>query len=934
LNFPLSPAPLATYRLQLNAGFSFSHVIDNLPYIASLGISHLYLSPIWQARPGSPHGYDICDASVINEELGGENGYLELSSQCAKYGIGIILDFVSNHMATDTLRNPAWRDTLRNGPSSPYADYFDIDWEPVKPELRSKVLLPILGKQYGEVLGAGELQIAYSGGEFRLRYWEHDLPLNPREWRQFIRYRLDEFCASGSATEEDLKELQSILFQLDHVPAYWEGSPEARENRLRELAVAQQRLVRLLETSAAVKQHIETNLAIFNGRPGDESSFDLLHDVLERQPYRLSYWRTALHEINYRRFFDINELAGLRMESPQVFADTHAKALSLLRAGHAQGLRIDHIDGLYDPTAYLAQLRAELAQDVPAAYIVVEKILSPAEPLAGSWPIDGTTGYEFLNELNHLYVHPQNFAVLLRIYQRFIQRSVHFEQVTYLSKQQIISTSLASELNVLAHELNRISEQNRKYRDFTLDSLQEALREVAAFFPVYRTYIRSTGEMHAFDVEAVNLAIRRAVEHNPALEASIFDFLRECLCPSPRPDDKPGEYERRLRFALKFQQYSGPVQAKGIEDTAFYRYCPLVSLNEVGGEPHRISNALERFHLSNQTRQRRHPLSMIATSTHDTKRSEDARARINVLSEIPGLWRQKLNEWSRLTASAKTGRSRRALPDRNDEYLYYQSLLAIWPEEAETASEDLISRMKAYMSKAIKEAKVHTSWINPSNHYDRAMERFIHQTLAGKTSARFLPSFVPFAKEIAKFGRRNSLSQLALKLAAPGVPDIYQGTEFLDFSLVDPDNRRPVDFAARQHWLDQYGNLSAAAVPENYQKAAMLRAGLQLRRSTPVLFQMGEYLPLRAEGPHSEHVVSFARILGEEAVVVIALRWFALLGDADLANTQILLPESLARRTARNLFTGARQSAQQALQGCLEELPAALLHFDRNSDTL
>ncbi|MDX2269166.1 MAG: malto-oligosyltrehalose synthase [Bryobacter sp.] len=932
---PAPLSPLSTYRLQLTPAFGFAEAESLVPYFAELGISHLYLSPIWRARPGSQHGYDICDAREINPELGGEDGFRRLSHACQAHGMGIVLDFVSNHMCADPGRNPTWRDTLRNGPSSLHADAFDIDWAPVKRELRNKVLLPILGRQYGEVLEAGELKVVYEGGEFCLRYWEHDLPLNPRQARLILRHRWEELQQLSALPAEDLQEYQSILFQLDHVPPYWEVAEDAREDRLRELSVAGQRLARLLKQSPHLAAHLERNLVDMNGRVGEPESFDLLHELLEQQAYRLSYWRTALHEINYRRFFDINELAGLRMENPRVFAEAHAKLFELLRSGLAQGVRLDHIDGLYDPTAYLTQLRAELAAEAPHAYIVVEKILSAREPLAAVWPIDGTTGYDFLNELNHLYVHAANFAVLRRVYQRFLGRAAHFEHIVYEGKQQIISTSLASELNVLAHELNRISEQDRHSRDFTLDSLQEALREVAACFPVYRTYIGSDGEISEADRAAVDEAIRHAIERNPALEASIFEFIRECLCPLPRITDRPSAYERRLRFALKFQQYTGPVQAKGIEDTAFYRYCPLVSLNEVGGEPVASARAVEAFHAANLRRLAHHPLSMLATSTHDTKRSEDARARLNVLSEMPGEWRTRLREWSRLTAPAKTGSGRRALPDRNDEYLFYQNLLAIWPEGETAASGELVERMKAYLSKAIKEAKVHTSWINPSNEYDRAVERFVERALRGKAAPRFLASFVPFAERVAAAGRQNSLSQLTLKLAAPGVPDIYQGTEFFDYSLVDPDNRRPVDFSMRKDWCEGSRQTRVAEGEPGAQKALMLRTGLRMRQASPELFRVGDYVPLVAEGAGADHVVAFARLLAGEGLVAVGLRWFLTWQANEAGSTRLPLPPGLANRTARNLYTGEEIACGEALElSVLRGLAGGLLHFPRTLDTL
>ncbi len=931
------PSIASTYRLQLHAGFPFARVVELLPYFASLGVTHLYLSPIWRARPGSAHGYDICDAETINPELGGEEGFARLSEEARRQGLGLILDFVSNHMCAEALYNQAWRDTLANGPSSPYARYFDIDWEPVKDELRNKVLLPILGKQYGEALEAGELRIEFSGGEFALRYWEHNLPLNPRQCRLLLRHRLEELRRELQDDGGALLEFESILFQLDHLPAYTEIDDAARAERQREIAIAFQRLQRLMEQSPATGAHLQRAMRDFNGEVGRPESFDLLHELLELQAYRLSYWRTAMHEINYRRFFDINELAGLRVEDEVVFEATHRKVFHILRGGQADGLRLDHIDGLHDPAAYLQKMRRELAGGPGEAYIVVEKILSEAEPMNPGWPVDGTTGYEFLNHLNRLYVRPAGMSEIRRTYARFARRHAAFSEVVNASKRQIIATSMASELNVLAHALNRISERERRRRDFTLDSLQEALREVAACFGVYRTYF-SEGAASEADRAAVQTAIAAAIARNPAMESSIFHFIGECLC--PRLEDVGGDedsFARRLRFAMKFQQYSGPVQAKGIEDTAFYRYCPLLSLNEVGGEPSRLDAPLQEFHRDNARRRATHPRSMVTTATHDTKRGEDARARINAISELSGEWARALPKWSRALSLAKTRVGSALAPDRNDEYLFYQSLLAIWPAGAPSAGAELVQRMRQYMSKAVKEAKVHSSWVNPSNAYDAAVDRFVEASLVGKASAGFLKLFAPFAAKVARLGAWNSFSQLTLKLAAPGVTDFYQGCERWDFSLVDPDNRRPVDFEERRRWLEAWDGLVSVQDPE-LAKAALTVIGLRFRRANPELLLEGEYLPLECVGPLAEHGVAYARVHGPRALVALGLRWLSQLvpeGESykesarDWEDSGVALPALLRGRPYRNLLTGEDGVAEEVLPFArvAAEWPGTLLHF-------
>ncbi|MGJ5815135.1 malto-oligosyltrehalose synthase [Paludibaculum fermentans] len=940
--------PVSTYRLQLNDGLVFDAVTQLVPYFASLGVTHLYLSPIWKARPHSQHGYDICDLAEISPELGGEEGYNRLCEAAANHSIGLVLDYVANHMCTDPLHNEAWRDVLRNGPSSPYAEYFDIDWQPVKNELENKVLLPILGHQYGSVLEAGELQVVHQCGEFHLRYWDNNLPLNPRQCRLILRHREAALPELLQDQPEVQQEYLSILFQLDHLPTYTDTSLEARNDRARELTIASQRLFRLLTESEALRGHVDTNVKEFNGSPGDPASFDLLHNLLELQPYRLCYWRTALHEINYRRFFDINELAGLRMESHQVFESAHKKVVDLFSTGRAHGLRLDHIDGLYDPSGYLHELRKTVDKDERISYIVVEKILASTERLTSEWPVDGTTGYEYLNQLNRLFIRPENLESIRRIYHSFSRRSTNFEEIRYTSKQQIISTSMVSELNVLAHELNRMSEQDRRYRDFTLDSLQEALREVVACFPVYRTYISARGVAYS-DRVAIDQAIREAIRRNPAMESSIFAFIRECVCPDPSEGDELNR-GRRLRFAQKFQQYTSPVQAKGIEDTAFYRYCPLASLNEVGGEPAVLGAPLDDFHAANAYRQTRSPRSMITTSTHDTKRGEDGRVRISVLSEVPDEWRKQLRIWSRYVAPARTRTGGQVAPDRNDEYLFYQSLLAIWPTSKGWEDERLQDRILEYMSKAVKEAKTHTSWINPSNEYDEALAHFIRSLFTEQHTSAFRESFAAFADRIAYFGSLNALSQLTLKLGSPGVTDFYQGTEFWDLTLVDPDNRQRIDFDARQRWLSRWQSEHQRSLDENRAfsfaqigahpdsgelKAAITTIGLNFRRQNPDLLIDGAYLPLYATGPISDHLVAFGRLHKGRVLLAAGLRWTAgLLADVPYTTaaeawheTVLPVPDDLAGKNIVNVLTNERWMCAGSipLRALFGRLPCALI---------
>lgn len=952
-----SRIPVSMYRLQLNQSFPFGEAQKLAPYLKRLGITEYYCSSFLAARPGSTHGYDLCDHSRINPEVGGEEGFQHFSETLRANGLGLTLDFVPNHMSTDPVANPWWRNVLENGPSSPYAAFFDIDWEPAKAELKNRILLPVLGEQYGVVLEAGELQVDFDDGKFHLRYFDLDLPLNPRQLRMLLSENLDSLIAARGAEGTQLNEFKSILFHLEHLPPYTETNLEMVESRQREKEVALQRIARLAGESDAIREHIESNVRRFNGTRGITRSYDLLHELLEMQPYRLSYWRTAMHEINYRRFFDVNELAGIRMEEPEAFRLAHALVFELIRRGEITGLRFDHIDGLYDPAGYLGAVASATEAD-HAPYTVVEKILSNGEELP-QWKAQGTTGYEFLNDVNGLFVNPRSSHAFRKLHSRFTGEEKDFENVVYSAKKLIIGTSMASELNVLAHELNRISECHRRFRDFTLDSLQEALREIVACFPVYRTYVAPAG-WRELDRRHIDQAVSSALFRNPALEPSIFHFIRQMLLPERAPDLSETEYQRRLRFSMKFQQYTGPVQAKGVEDTAFYRYGPLLSLNEVGSHPDQFGRTPEEFHNANQRRQASWPLTMLTTSTHDTKRGEDARARINVLSEIPTQWSSAISRWARANASARTLIRGDYSPDRSDEYLYYQALLGAWPAGAAgPPNREFVDRMRGYMQKAVKEKKTHTSWIHPSPEYDQAVSNFVERSLTGRNSRLFLALFLPFQERIASLGTVNSLSQLTLKIGSPGVPDFYQGSELWDLNLVDPDNRRAVDFGIREQWLQSMEPLldckcqSSTSLPAiqdmlNHWQDGRIKlfctaAGLRLRRRLADVFVGGDYTPLVARGSRAEHIVAFARTCGSRRVLVIVSRLIAGLFGAGASHamdptiwddTKIFLSDEDASRY-RNVFTGERPLITPAAKGreiriadVFNVLPVALLEAE------
>ncbi|MEZ5418000.1 MAG: malto-oligosyltrehalose synthase [Vicinamibacterales bacterium] len=944
----------STYRLQLHAGFTFDDARAIVPYLASLGVTTCYLSPIFTATPGSTHGYDVCRHTEINPELGGESAFDAFAADAARHGLGLLLDFVPNHMSNDPHTNDWWRDVLENGPSSPYARYFDIDWAPVKPELENRLLLPVLGEPYGDALERGALQLAYDRGGLVVTYGALAIPINPRRVPVVLEYGLDALEAALAGDEPTRREFLSVLTALRNLPPYTERDPARIAERHREKTVARERLEALTGASVEVRRHVDRALAAFNGVAGDPRSFDRLHDLLELQAYRLASWRTAADEINYRRVFDINALAGLRVEDPEVFDAIHRLVLDLVASGRADGLRLDHIDGLFDPAGYLEHLAAATAAaraggggaDEGRAspgrpFITVEKILSAGETLRADWPVDGTTGYAFLNDVNGVFVEGRRAKALQRVYAWFTGRQEAFADIAYESKRLIVSTDLSSEFQVLAQAVNRLSEHDRRFRDFTFGSIRRALREVVACFPVYRTYVTPRGATAA-DAAVVDAAIADARRRNPAMEWSIFDFLRWALLPPPAADAAELSAQDRARFdiAMRFQQYTAPVQAKGLEDTAFYRHHPLVSLNEVGGDPRRFGRGPAEFHRENAERQRRWPREMLATTTHDTKRSEDARARVNVLSELPEAWRAAVARWRTINAEHRTRIAGAWAPDARDQYLYYQTLLAAWPAGAfapgTPVPPDLVPRVSAYMHKAIKEAKLHTSWITPNEEYERATAAFVERTLTGRTAPEFLAAFLPFAGRVATAGMVNALAQLVLKLASPGIADVYQGTETWDTSLVDPDNRRPVDWQHRRHLLAAVEPLLAradvdapwpdgpeasdeiagvlASWPDGRIKMLVTAIGLRLRRARPRLFTDGAYLPLAVDGEHTRSVVTFARWAAPDCLVAVVPRLTAPLtderrplplGQETWDDTRVRVPSIAAGRRFRNLVTGA-----------------------------
>lgn len=933
--------PLATYRLQLHAGFTFDDAAELVPYLAALGISDCYIAPFLQTASGSAHGYDVADHNAIRAELGGEPALRRFAEALRRHGMGLLVDVVPNHMGIDRNRNAWWADVLENGPSSAYAVYFDIDWKPAKAELANKVLLPILGDQYGTVLEAGQLRLELTDGTFVIRYYETVLPVAPASYGRILSHRLETLQEALGAEHPALLRLKSLVSWFVTLAAPPTADPQTPEARRDAAATGRRRLAELLAESAEIRAFVEDNVTIFNGTPGDSRSFDLLDALLDQQAYRLAFWRVAGDEINYRRFFDVNELAAIRMEDPRVFEATHRLIVRLVREGVVTGLRIDHPDGLYAPAEYFRRLQRACGGDERRGplYIVAEKILAPGEELPEAWAVAGTTGYEFLNVLNGIFVDRREARAMDQIYTRICRERPSFAEIVYVAKRLVMETVMASELNMLGQRLNVISEKHRSSRDFTLRSLTRALREIIASFPVYRTYLgESMGEASDRDREVIARAIGLAKGRTPWMSASIYDWIAELLTLSFPAWADERDRQERTDWVMRFQQLTAPVTAKGYEDTALYRYHRLLSLNEVGGDPSRFGTALAEFHAANAARLRQTPHALSATSTHDTKRSEDVRARINVLSEIPGEWRRRVGRWQRLNRRHRAVVDGVPVPGPAEEYFIYQTLVGAWPITLE--------RFQAYLAKAIREAKLYTSWINPNPRYDAAMLAFAERILDPRRSRHFLGDFAVFHARVAHFGVVNALAQTLVKITAPGVPDFYQGTELWELSLVDPDNRRPVDFATRRKALDALlaeiastPDLAALARDlwkcreDGRVKLYVIARALAVRRSHAELFGQGEYEPIEVVGPFAEQVCAYLRTGPGAAVLTVVPRLTARrgveepLGPEYWSDTHLTLPATAGARF-RNVLTGEVVEAGGgpiSLGTILASFPVALL---------
>jgi (1->4)-alpha-D-glucan 1-alpha-D-glucosylmutase len=932
----LEPAyvPCSTYRLQLNLRFTFAQASAVVAYLDDLGITDCYTSPFLMAHPGSTHGYDVTDHTRFNPEIGSQEQFTEFAERLKQRRMGLVVDVVPNHMCITHPSNLWWWDVLENGPGSDYSRYFDIDWNPPKSELANKVLLPFLPDQFGLVLESQSIRALYDGGGFALDSLGTPFPLAPRSLTPLLERILAKTKERLTDTDGHVLELESIITAISHLPPREDTDLARVRERHREKEVIRRRVAALVEDSDVVKSCLKEVLTVINGNKGDTHSFDSLEKLLDDQAYRLSFWRVASDEINYRRFFDINDLAAIRVESPEVFAVVHRIPFELIRKSLVSGIRIDHPDGLFDPLRYFEDLQAQapLPGHTPGnggrrrIYLAAEKILVGNEELRPGWAIEGTTGYGFLNLLNGLFVDASRGRFFQRLYRKFTGWTQSYSDLIYESKRLVMQVSMSSELNVLSRRLDRISEQHRRSRDFTLESLRDALREVIACFPVYRTYIRTdTQRPDEQDERYIRSAIKDAKRRNPATSGSVFDFIQNLLL--LKDPDTIGDIERveRRLFVMRFQQLTGPVMAKGLEDTAFYRYCPLLSLNEVGGSPDKFGVALAQFHTKNLARRSSWRNAMLASSTHDTKRSEDVRARINVLSEIPAEWYRAIRAWQRLNEEKKIQVAGENVPSANEEYFLYQTLLGVWPLTPmdDAGHTDFVGRIHTYMEKALREAKVNTSWINPNTEYEAAFHSFLDAVLDRSAGRPFLDQFTPFQARIAKAGIYNSLSQTLLKIAAPGLPDFYQGTEVWNFSLADPDNRRPVDYERLKALLDSVHGVESddpsalvdrlvSEPMDGGLKLFVTRCGLRFRREHRALFAKGSYLPLRVGGEKTKHVIAFARSFRGTTILVLAGRFFAQLeaharvpvGPEAWGDAEVVLRKRLPAGAYRDVFSG------------------------------
>jgi len=929
---PLTTAqriPVATYRLQLRREFPFAEATKLVPYAGALGVSDFYCSPIFLSTPGSAHGYDVNDYRRVNPDLGGRKELDRLHAQLREHEMGIVLDFVPNHMGINGpgLLNTWWRDVLEHGEHSAHAEFFDIDWNARTSQGRAQVLVPILEDHYGRVLESGKLSLVIEDGGLNVAYYDMRFPLSPHSYPLVLR---------GDGEGAALSELSDAIGALPSPDASEdiEGA-RARTERFGEL---KKKLRGLLARDEGARRWLEARLAILNGSAGDAASFDALDEIIQRQHYRLAFWKAGVHETNYRRFFAIDTLIGLRMENPVVFHECHSLLAELVRERIVTGLRIDHVDGLRDPRQYLDRLQSfalgDAGKPVKPFYVLVEKILESSERLPAGWATHGTTGYEFIEQLAGVFVDAKAERRFTETYAQFCGELAAYEDVIYAKKRIVLDEMFANAVTRLAHDLTDHLQTDRRWRDVTRNELTVAVREIMAAFPVYRTYRRVGEPISEQDRAVVKRACAKALERNRRHDAGPFELVCDVLTGGYPGNEAPAILRRRLTgWVMSFQQYTGAVMAKSVEDTAFYTYSRFIALNEVGGNPGQFGASVGEFHAKNAERLREAPHAMLATSTHDTKVAEDVRARLYALSEMPHAWRDWLAEWSELNRVHKTVVDGRPAPDANEEYRLYQILLGAWPADDADPDEIFRGRMKEHWQKAVNEAKRNTSWVSPNEPWLKAGERFLDAILEPTSGRQFLESFRPKARRLARLGMVNSLAQVVLKITSPGVPDFYQGTELWDFSLVDPDNRRPVDFESRQRLAEEAERTNWRTLLAQWEDGAiklrLTRALLKYRGTNAELFRSGEYQPLEVRGRFAENVVAYSRNGDGRRVVIVVPRLTSTLGCPPLGlvwdDTAVVMPGEAARW--KDVLTGREvlEDGVVALADLFWELPLAVL---------
>jgi (1->4)-alpha-D-glucan 1-alpha-D-glucosylmutase len=944
--------PIACYRLQFNGEFTFRRASEILSYLSRLGITDIYASPLLQSRSGSQHGYDVTDPTHMDSELGSEKQFEVFQSALNKERMGLLLDIVPNHMAASP-ENPWWMDVLENGPGSAYAAYFDIDWHPPARTLDNKILLPVLGSFYGKTLNDRQFQLFFRRGSFFIQYHDMTFPLTPKSYRKILKHRehiLEKRLGAGSSS---FQEYLGIVAALAALPELESLTIDVAGERRLQVDGIKERLRQLHATNREVQRFVRDNLRIFNGRRNHAGSFRGLDRLLSEQAFVLSYWQNVNEGINYRRFFTITDLVGVRVEDPVVFDATHQVIMQLIERKVVTGLRIDHIDGLRDPLGYLRRLQQRASnshekENSNSIYVIVEKILSGREKLPREWPIQGTTGYEFVNAVNRLFVHPDGVLEIEKAYLRFLGRQQTYEDVLYQKKKLVMSTLLSSEMRYLGRQIGLLAQSDRYARDLLRGGLAQALIEVTACLPIYRTYIR-TMEVTEESKGQISSAVEGARKRNPRLDSSCFDFVSDVLLLRDAGHLFAEQREARLAFVMRWQQFTGPIVAKGLEDTVLYVYCPLLSLNEVGGNPSPSAVAAPDFIQVASERQRRWRYSLNCTSTHDTKRGEDVRARINILSEIPNEWKNHLNKWSRWNKKRKRRIQSQEAPDRNEENFLYQTLIGAWPFEREDIPR-FRERLVGYMIKAIREAMVHTRWTRPNTAHERAVASFLKDILKPGRDNPFLSDFLKFQQKIAQYGMLNGLAQVLVKMTSPGVPDVYQGCDLWDLHLVDPDNRGAVDFNRRIALLGEIEKRSRENAPrflrellQNWRdgriKLYLIWKVLNLRRKYPRVFLDGKFLPMRITGKRGSNVVAYVRRRGDIWVMTIVPRWLARtkasLTSASMRNfwagSHIVNPGNAPRHWLNVLTEETvksrrlRGEACLSLQDCLRNFPVAVL---------